>query len=295
MAVGTVESMSVAQLRTLSEAQGIKVGAKTSRATMLQRLQLQLAHPPKRSSNAPVRGSTSARAGTAIDPPRTRKRGLVASTDGVVPADSAASKRARSISAAPVDDEDEDNFLEPIEVPILPRNTFHGQIRLAAGFRPPMRGLVVGGSRQAVNGGKGAGCKRWKSALLLNGQHFQTFLGAICSTTYSKTSGKGGAPVEVPVKWAKPKWGKQAVLVVVSRSPFARHSLSIDRRAAGKYMAFAGLKEKRDLAAPSGLGSFDACIFDLADSEQNVVMGLQGKGDYLSKPCEPLPNGPEWE
>ena len=67
----------------------------------------------------------------------------------------------------------------------------------------------------------------------------------------------------------------------------------------------AGLKEKRSLAAPSGLGSFDACIFDLADDDVSVAgapaaaapvtMMLQGKGDYLSTPCKPLPSGPEWD
>ena len=89
------------------------------------------------------------------------------------------------------------------------------------------------------------------------------------------------------------------MLAVVSRSPFVTHKISIERRADG-YWALAGLKEKRSLAAPSGLGSFDACIFDLAEADTRelaaaVQMKLQGKGDYLSTPCEPLPSGPEWD
>ena len=80
------------------------------------------------------------------------------------------------------------------------------------------------------------------------------------------------------------------------RAPFATHQLSIEQRGSGDYWALACLKEKRQLAAPSGLGSFDACIFDLADGDSaaSITMMLQGKGDYISTPCEPLPSGPEW-
>ena len=143
--------------------------------------------------------------------------------------------------------------------------------------------------------GQPGGRKSWKSVLLTTQQHFDRFVGAINSTSYSKTSGKGGAPLAVPMKRAKPKWGKQAVLVVVSGSPFATHKLSIERRARGEYWALAGLKEKRELAAPSGLGSFDACIFEVAAGESSISMMLQGKGDYLSPWCAPLSSGPEWE
>ena len=153
--------------------------------------------------------------------------------------------------------------------------------------------------------GKPAMRMSWKSVLLTTQAHFDEFLDSINSTSYSKTSGQGGARLDVPIKRARPAWGRQAVLVVVSRSPFATHKLSIERRARGEYWALAGLKEKRSLAAPSGLGSFDACIFDLADDDvsvagapaaaASVTMMLQGKGDYLSTPCKPLPSGPEWD
>jgi hypothetical protein len=113
--------------------------------------------------------------------------------------------------------------------------TFHGQLRLAIG-------------------GRSAPAHSWKSVLLTTQEQFDRFVGAINSTSYSKTSGKGGAPLAVPMKKAKPKWGKQAVLAVVCRSPFAKHQLQIERRAEGEYWALAGLKEKRELAAPSGLG-----------------------------------------
>ena len=97
-------------------------------------------------------------------------------------------------------------------------------------------------------------------------------------------------------KKARPRWGKQAVLAVVCRSPFATHHLEIERRGDGDYWALAWLKEKRQLASPAGLGSFDACIFDLAAGESKTEMMLQGKGDYLiARPCAPLPSGPEWD
>jgi hypothetical protein len=137
----------------------------------------------------------------------------------------------------------------------------------------------------------------WESCLFTTQQQFDRFLGSINSTSYSKTSGKGGKSLDVPIKRARPKWGRQAVLAVVSRSPFVTHTVSVERSVKGDYKAVAVLKEKRNLASPSGLGSFDACIFDLAEGESTVMvtMELQGKGDYLSKPCGPLPSGPEWK
>ena len=155
----------------------------------------------------------------------------------------------------------------------------------------------MAGGRPPMNGQPG-GRMSWKSSLLTTPEQFRKFVDAINSTTYSKTNGKGGAPIAVPIKRAKPKWGRQAVLVVVSRAPFVTHTLSIERRGKGQYWALAGLKDKRMLAAPSGLGSFDACIFDLDadESTTDVRMMLQGKGDYLvAKPCEPLPSGPQWD
>ena len=149
------------------------------------------------------------------------------------------------------------------------------------------------GMRPPSNGRPG-GQMAWKSVLLTTQQHFDRFVDSINSKTYSKTSGKGGARIHVPMKRAKPAWGRQAVLVVISGAPFARHQLSIERRARGEYWALAKLVEKRYLAAPSGLGSFDACVFDLAANEPTPSMMLQGKGDYLSTPCAPLQSGPEW-
>ena len=144
--------------------------------------------------------------------------------------------------------------------------------------------------------GRPAACMHWGSCLLTTQAQFDRFLDAVNCTSYSKTSGKGGVPLAAPIKRARPKWGRQAVLVVVCRAPFATHQLSIEQRGSGDYWALACLKEKRQLAAPSGLGSFDACIFDLADGDSaaSITMMLQGKGDYISTPCEPLPSGPEW-
>ena len=141
------------------------------------------------------------------------------------------------------------------------------------------------------------GSLSWKSALLTTQAHFDKFVGFINSRTYSMTNGKGGAPITVPMKRAKPRWGSEAVLAVISRSPFATHKLTIERRAKGDYWAMAKLTETRMLACPSGLGSFDACVFDLAEGESaaEVTMMLQGKGDYLTTPCVPLPSGPEWD
>ena len=165
---------------------------------------------------------------------------------------------------------------------ILPRNVFHGQVRLRVGMRPPW-------SAQP-------GTLSWKSALLTAQADFNEFVECINSRTYSMTNGKGGQPIAVPMKRARPKWGKQAVLVVVSGSPHVTHEISIERRAKGDYWALAKLKEKRNLSAPSGLGSYDACVFDLAEGETrtDLSMRLQGKGDYLTTPCEPLPSGPVW-
>lgn len=268
-----LECMTTAQLKEQCIEQGIEVGSRTTRATMLQRLEFkcsngpgEMLHPPEARGGGSSSKAKPASASVAVlAPTGGKKRALSSSTI------ERASKRGRVVAAASANEGDE----WPQAVPILQRNTFHGQLRLMAGARPP---------------------RRWKSALLLTEQHFQKFLGAINSSSYSKTSGKGGAPLAVPVKQATPTWGKQAVLVVVSQSPFVTHSLSIERRAAGQYMASAGLKEKRKLAAPSGLGSFDACLFDLAEqsAEQSVTMELQGKGEYLSTAGKPLPNGPEW-
>ena len=165
------------------------------------------------------------------------------------------SKRASASSscenAAASDDDDSD----AVDVHI--RDVFHGQLRLFAGGRPPMAGQP-------------AARMSWKSALLTTQPQFDKFVRSVNDTSYSKTSGKGGARLDEPVKRARPAWGRQAVLVVVSRAPFARHQLCIERRARGEYWALAKLVEKRGLAAPSGLGSFDACVFDLADDDASA-------------------------
>jgi len=167
---------------------------------------------------------------------------------------------------------------------VLIKKIFHGQLRLLAGCVPPVPG-------------KKAARRMWKSCMFTTQEQFDRFLDAIKCTTYSMTSGQGGKRFEVPIKRERPTWGRQAVLAVISQSPFVTHKISVERRGAGRYMAQAALKEKRSLACPSGLGSFDACIFDLADGDAAaaVQMELQGKGDYLSKPCKPLSSGPEWE
>jgi hypothetical protein len=228
--------------------------------------------------------------GATVVAPRSQKRASAAA-NGSAKRPRAESSAGHASSSGADDDDGADDDSWPQEVPILARNVFIGQIRLMAGARPPTKGQP-------------GGVKTWKSVLLTTEDHFARFVAAINSTTYSKTSGKGGAPIAVPIKKARPCWGKQAVLVVVSRSPFVTHKLSIDRRSKGDYWALAGLKDKRALAAPSGFGSFDACIFDLADDESTtdplsnayVRMTLQGKGDYLvAKPCEALPSGPEWD
>lgn len=204
----------------------------------------------------------------------TKKRAAPAPADGPSP------KRAALPGSASSDASDD----SPRDVAIAAHNTFHGQLRLMAGARLPVAG-------------RPAERKMWGSCLLTTQAHLGRFLDAVNDVSYSKTSGKGGAPLAVPIKRARPQWGRQAVLVVVSRAPFATHKLSIEQRGPGEYWALAGLQEKRQLAAPSGLGSFDACLFDLTDGESSAVtMRLQGKGDYLiSRPCETLPNGPEWE
>ena len=169
------------------------------------------------------------------------------------------------------------------EVTILQRNTFHGQLRIRVAMRPP-------GSAQP-------GCLSWKSVLLTTQAQFDKFIESVNLKSYSMTAGQGGKPITMPMKRAKPRWGEQAVLAVVSGSPFVTHKLSIERRAKGEYWALAKLEDKRSLSAPSGIGSFDACVFDLAEGESldNVTMRLQGKGDYLVTPCEPLKSGPQWE
>ena len=169
------------------------------------------------------------------------------------------------------------------EVTILQRNTFHGQLRIRVAMRPP--------------GDAQPGCLSWKSVLLRTQAQFDKFIESINVKSYSMTAGQGGKPITVPMKRAKPRWDEQVVLAVVSRSPFVTHKLSIERRAKGEYWALAKLEDKRSLSAPSGLGSFDACVFDLAEGESSdsVTMRLQGKGDYLVTPCQPLPSGPQWE
>ena len=205
---------------------------------------------------------------------RSSKRAALAAADVQAP------KRTSS-GATSYASSDDEPWLR--DVRIDPRDIFHGQIRLSAGVRPPAAGQP-------------AASRSWGSCLLTTQAQFGRFLEAVNCTTYSM-SGKGGAPILAPIKQARPKWGRQAVLVVVCRAPFATHQLSIEQRGAGAYWALACLKETRHLAAPSGLGSFDACIFDLTDGDPatSITMMLQGKGDYhIHTPCEPLPSGPQW-
>lgn len=95
-----------------------------------------------------------------------------------------------------------------------------------------------------------------------------------------------GAPINVPIKSAKPKWGQQAVLVAVKSAPFATHTLVIERVASSRYVATATKVEDRKLSCPSGLGSFDACIFDLAEGEDaaTLEMVLHGLPDSDATP-----------
>ena len=197
-------------------------------------------------------------------------------------ADVQAPKRTSSTAASCASSDDES---WPREVCIKPRNIFHGQLRLSAGVQPP-------------TAGQPAASRSWGSCLLTTQAQFHRFLDAVNCTADSKTSGKGGAAIMAPIKQARPKWGLQAMLVVVCRAPFATHQLSIEQRGPGAYWALACLKEQRHLAAPSGLGSFDACIFDLSDGDPatSITMRLQGKGDYhVHTPCESLPSGPQWD
>eukprot|EP00966_Prymnesium_polylepis_P087317 2020889-Prymnesium_polylepis.1 len=70
------------------------------------------------------------------------------------------------VAPSPVSDDN------PCEIAI--RMTFHGQLRLMAGGRPPMAGQP--GKRMS-----------WKSCQLTTQQQFDKFLGAVNSTSYSKT------------------------------------------------------------------------------------------------------------
>ena len=115
--------------------------------------------------------------------------------------------------------------------------------------------------------------------------------GCVNSHTYSMTSGKGGAPITVPIKSVKANWSRQAMFVHIDERPFVTHKLTVVREAANRYRATAVLTEDKRQSAPSGLGSFDACLFDLAPDDQpsQIQMFL----DPGSK--GPLPSGPIWQ
>ena len=129
----------------------------------------------------------------------------------------------------------------------------------------------------------------WTPCCFTTAGQLERMVGSINSHTYSMTSGKGGAPIAVPIKSVKVNWSRQAMFVHIMQQPFMTHKLEVRREGPNHYSASATLLENRQLAAPSGLGSFDACLFDLApeDEPSKLQMFLQG-----SK--EPLPGGPVW-
>ena len=155
---------------------------------------------------------------------------------------------------------------------------FHGQLRSIVGYKAP--------------GTPPPNRLKWPSGVILTKQvHLAELLDSVNEHTYSMTSGKGGAPIAVPLKKAKIDWRCQAVLVFVSESPYAQHSLQIHREAPNRYSAVATQTAKGMGSAPRGLVSFDACIFDLAPEDEPAAglhVALEGvTGDLVS--------GPQWE
>jgi hypothetical protein len=101
--------------------------------------------------------------------------------------------------------------------------------------------------------------------LLSDDASFQRFISNINASTYSMTSGKGGAKIHVPLKSAKINFARQTLVVLVSRLPFETFGLDMERGAGGSLIGHVVFKERRMHAAPAGLGSFSAFLFDKGD------------------------------
>ena len=187
-----------------------------------------------------------------------------------------AGKRAASSAAA--GRESSNKRKSPLSSAVVIRKTYHGQLRLLAWAMPPIPGKV-------------AGVAYWTSMLITTSGDFTRFLKSVNDKSYSMTSGQGGRSFSVPIKSAAPRWGEQAMLVAVKRAPFATHSLAVERDALGRYSATATFVEDKRQSCPSGLGSFDACIFDLAPGEDagSVQMVLQGLPDADGEPLLSAP------
>ena len=128
--------------------------------------------------------------------------------------------------------------------------------------------------------------------LLTTQSDLDEFTESVNDRTYSMTAGKGGVRFDVPLKKVKLK--SQAVVVVISGRPLDTTGVAIERRGLGRYAAHASLLERRMGSTPSGLVSWDAFLFDLADGEDAaaVQMTLTGEGAHCSGP---LPSGPVWD
>ena len=163
--------------------------------------------------------------------------------------------------------------------------------------------------------------KKWTPCCFTNAEELDELNGYVNDRMYSMTSGKGGAPINVPIKSVKPDWNRQAMFVHIDGHPFVTHKLTITREAPNRYRVGVVLTETarhpvhllcrfptiqvymlrmshermgawhtHRHSAPSRLGSFDGCLFDLApgDEPSKLRMFLEGGQD-------PVPSGPEWQ
>lgn len=157
---------------------------------------------------------------------------------------------------------------QPTDVTIL--RHFEGQCRTSAGFNPVQRFRL-----------------EWKSSLFTSQQHLDEFKESVNTRTYSMTSGQGGKPIKVSIMSAKLK-PQTAMLVIVSTAPSLQvTSLTISRHGKGLYRARAERVENRRLSAPSGIGSFGACSFELAADENPSDVRMT-----LDDGSQPLPSSP---
>ena len=132
--------------------------------------------------------------------------------------------------------------------------------------------------------------KSWVSCCFTTAAQLEKMTGSINSHTYSMTSGKGGAPIAVPLKSLRVDWSRQALFAHIDQRPFATHELSIVRLGANHYRAAATLTEDKRQSAPSGLGSYDACLFELAPEDEASKLQV-----FLDGSMAPLPSGPIWQ
>lgn len=143
------------------------------------------------------------------------------------------------------------------------RKTYHGQIRPIIGYRPIP--------------GKGFETISWsKVNLFTSKEEFKRFTKSFNRSTYSKNSRDEKKEVKHSLEECSIDFDQSKVLAIVDRHPFAEYKFTSIKIVVTKLSVSVELERKRQLAAPSKIGSYTAFVIDgVSEINQCSVSGFE--------------------